>query len=803
MRVPLSWLREFTEWTGTVAELAAVEAVDNPGQGVRGLVAGRILDVRPHPRLERLAVCEVEGAGRRGVVVSAAPNLAVGATVVWAPPGAVLPAGRVLEERVFGGIASEGMLCAPDEVGLPGGHAGVCVLGPQDLPPRGADVDLAAALHLDDPVLVLELTPNYAAHCQSILGVAREVAALTGGSLHLPTVAQGDAWPAPLVQERVRVAIEAPERCRRYVARAVDGLRPGVAAPLWLRHRVEQCGMRSVQGIVDVTNYVMLELGQPLHAFDLGVVRDGGIVVRRAAEGEVLRTLDGRDRVLGADDLVIADADGPLALAGVMGGERAEVRQDTTAVLIESAVFGADGVARTARRTGIPSEAAARFARGVDPEQARRAADRAVDLLAAHLGGRPWAGAVDVGGAAPAATITLRGVRARSLLGLHLSTSACGRLLERYGFQVQAGGPDRLRVTVPSWRPDVTAEIDLVEEVARAYGYERLPAQLPAGDPDPVPPDPVALAAARARTVALGAGYTEVVPYSYHGRAVWDRMHLPADHPWRQAVALANPMHAEQAVLRTSLAPGLLRVLELNARRRRLDAAVFEVGRVFRVRPGERPAERLVFGAAASGHVQPTGWQYPGEPVDFFALKGLCEEVLSRAGVPVTPLRWEARGDAYPTLHPGRSAEVRAADGTLLGWVGEVHPEVQQAFELRGPTALAELHLDAVAAAAVPRRVVAPSQHPPVRRDLALLVPEGVKAAEVEGALRALAGPLLQECRLFDVFAGPGVPPGRRSLAYALTYQDSRRTLTDAEVDELQRRIEEGLRARLDITLRG
>ncbi len=809
MRVPLSWLRAFTDWTDGVAELAAaltdrgltVEVIENPGAGVRGLLACTLVAVESHPRTDRLLVCTVEAAGRRAVVVSGAPNLQVGRSVVWAPPGAVLPGGRVLEARNFQGVRSEGMLCAPDEVGLPGGHAGVCVLGPDDLPPGGGG-DLAEALYLDDPVLVLELTANYAAHCQSILGVAREVAALTGGPLRL--LAGGEPAPASRsTAETVDVRIHAADLCARYVARVIEALAPAAPAPLWMRRRLEQCGMRSVQGVVDVTNYVMLELGQPLHAFDLACLRGGRITVRRAAAGEPLATLDGRERVLGGDDLVIADADGPVAIAGVMGGQRAEVGPATVAVLLESAVFAAEAVARTARRAGIPSEAAARYARGVDPALARRAADRAVDLMARYLGGRPLAGAVDISPrpASPRA-ITLRGARARAVLGVHISTSACGHLLQRYGFEVQAGGPDRLRVTVPTWRPDVTLEIDLIEEVARAYGYERLPGTLPPGGPDPVARDPVGALGALARTIALGAGYTEVVPYSYHGRALWDRMRLPAGHPWRQAVTVQNPMSADQAVLRTTLAGGLLRVLEANARHRRLDASIFEVGRTFRTRPGQRPLEAASFGAAATGNLRPAGWQYPAEPVDFFALKGLCEEVLGRAGVPARGLRWVPRPDDYPTLHPGRSARVETRDGVPLGWVGEVHPQVRDAFELRGPAALAELDLAAVAAAAAPRTLSPLPQHPAVRRDLAVVAPHALPAAAVEAALRELAGPLLEECRLFDVFGGPGVPEGSRSLAYTLTYQDPGRTLTDHEVDELQERIRDGLRTRMGITPR-
>lgn len=810
MRVPLSWLREFTEWPGDglaealTARGLAVEAVENPGAGAHGLYAARVLAVEDHPRAERLRVCTVQADGRRATVVSGAPNLRVGMTTVWAAPGAVLPGGAPVRTRTLRGVDSQGILCAPDEAGLPGGHEGVCELTPGDVPPGlpGLDgVDLARALHVDDPVLVLELTANYAAHCQSVLGVAREVAAITGDAVRLPSagaVACGDAAAADAVTLRV----QAEDLCERYVARVVEGVRPE-RAPLWMQQRLVQCGMRPVLGVVDVTNYVMLELGQPLHAFDLDRIAGGGVVVRRARDGERVVTLDGRLRELLSEDLVIADANGAVAIAGVMGAQRAEVDASTRRVLLESATFAPDAVARTARRLGLPSEAAARFARGVDPEVAGRAADRAVALLALYLGGQPLAGAVEARVPRPVRGVTLRGSRVRALLGVRLSTAACGRQLERFGFRVQADGPDRLRVHVPSWRPDVALEVDLIEEIARAYGYDRLPASPPPPGLPPEGHDPVAALARLTRALALGAGFTEVQPYSYHERGAWDRLRLPPGHRWRSAVEVENPMSADQQVLRTTLAVGLLRTLEVNARRRRTDAAVFEVGHVFRARPGDWPLQVVAFGAAATGDVRTAGWGWPAVRADFFTLKGLCEEVLERAGVPPTAVRWQPAPDAYPSLHPGRSAEARTQDGALLGWVGELHPEVCAAFELRPPAALAELDLAAVAGAARPFTGPRPlPQHPPARRDLALLAPEVLPAADVERAIRELGAPLLADCRLFDVFTGGAVPPGQRSLAYALTYQDPARTLTDAEVDAAHEAVRLGLTRRFPVTLR-
>ena len=811
MLVPLSWLRALVDWPDTPEALArvltarglAVEGVHAPARAPRGIVVARILQAWPHPERPQLFVCRVRAGEVEGQVCSAAPNTRADLLVPWARPGSVLPNGRDIGVRDFAGQPSEGMLCAADELDLPGGHGGLLELGDEQLPDGTAIVegtDLVAALALGDPVLEIELTPNYAAHCQSVLGVAREVAAITGGPVRLPPAVPQESRTLAASQAQVRLRDDA--RCPHYVARVLDI--PGErSAPLWMAQRLLQCGLRPLGAVVDVTNYVLCELGQPLHAFDLDRLEGGGVIVRAAAAGEQIQTLDGRTRALDSHDLVIADDRGPVAIAGVMGGERTAVGPATRRILLESAYFSPDSVARTSRRQALATEAAARFSRGVDVGATRYAADRAAALLSQVAGALPYGGRVEAGPGLPERTVLLRGQRVRALLGVSLSTSACGRHLEAFGFRHRADGADRLRVSVPTWRPDVRDEVDLVEEVARGYGYDELPSHVPAGAPGEPRPDPLAELAARARTVALAAGCSEIVPYSYHGEDAWGLLRLPASHPWRDAVRILNPMSADQAVLRTSLTVGLLGSLAVNARHQRASAALFELGRIFRRQDGTRPAERQLLGVAGYGHLVPAGWDKSGRSWDFFALKGLWEAVLERGGLEAVRVRFLTRPEPYPWLHPGRVAEVVLdASGEPIGWLGELHPGVQAALDLPSAGVMGELNLSVLAPLAQPTPRFTPlPRHPAAHRDLAVVADNALPATDIEARIRQAGQPLLVGLRLFDVYSGAGIGAGRRSLAFALTYRADR-TLRDSEVDGCHQAIRDALAATPGIELR-
>ena len=789
MRVPLAWLREMVDWPGDVTDLAealtgrgvAVEAIDRPGAGVKGIVAARMLEVAPIPGSDHLRACRLDGGA---TVVSGAPNLRAGMLVPWAPPGAVLPGGRVMAAEEFRGVRSEGMTCSADEIGLPGEHADGLLALPESMHPGQ---DLVAALELDDPVLALELTPNYAAHCQSILGVAREVAALSGSRLRLPP-------DLPLPHDHLEatyvasVQIQAPDLCGRFIAVQLAGLTP-VPAPILVQRRLQAAGIRPRNAIIDATNYVMLEVGQPLHAYDLRDLRGGVIGARRARPGEVIVTLDGQRRTLTADDLVIADGERAVGVAGVMGGENTEVRGDTREVLLEAAWFLPGGIGRTARRLGLASAASARFARGVDPARLRWAAERCAGLIAAWAGGGVSADPRDeVAASFPVEepVVRLRGSLVRGLLGVRVTAGECGAYLGALGFGVSVDGADRLRVVVPSWRADVAEEIDLVEEVGRAYGYDQIPEALPDGAPGSPIRDVVAETGESAGALLRGAGYSEAVTTPLQAEEEWARLRLPAGDVLRGNVHLMNPMTEDQRLLRMSLVPGLLAALGLNARHRRVQARLYEVGRVFwPSRGGDLPLERRHLATAAAGS-------------GYLAAKGAIEVVLQRLGL--AGVRWER--SELPYLHPGRSAVVLAEGGERLGYVGEVHPETAAAYGIVGVATLAELNLDAVAALRPARAAYRPwLRAPAVRRDLAMVLPESVAAAEVVAVMRAAGGDLVREVRLFDVYTGEGIDAGHRSLAYTLVYQADR-TLTDAEVDRAHAAVRAALAERLGAQLR-
>lgn len=797
MRVPLSWLCTLVPGLTASAEEVAeallragleVEQVHRVGEDVSGVVVGEVLDVEEltgfskpirycHVDVGHVDVGDLDGGERVHEVVCGATNFAAGDRVPFALPGATLPGGVRIGTRKTYGHRSDGMICSAAELGVSQQSAGILVLAPAA--PLGADV--VELLALRDEVLDIAVTPDRG-YALSLRGVARETATAFGLALRdpadVPVPAPGGGHP---------VRIEAEDGCRRYVARIVTGLDPAAASPPQLQRRLLLAGMRPVSLAVDVTNAVLLELGQPLHAFDLQKVQ-GEIVVRRARPGERLGTLDGQDRALDPADLVIADDTGPVALAGVMGGAATEVGPGTTSVLLEAAWFDPVTVTRTARRHRLPSEAAKRFERGVDPAIAAAAAEVASRLLV-ELGGAASGPVTDVGQPPPQPVLRLPVDRPGRVAGRDYPPQVVRRRLEEVGCVVVTGAEtaDLLRVTPPTWRPDLTGPADLVEEVVRLEGYDTVPVVLPTA-----PAGRGLTAAQRLRRAAsralAAAGLAEVSTPPFVSEQVLADLGIQADPP-----RLANPLSEAEALLRPSLLPGLLAAVVRNTGRGLPDVALSETGVVFLGRGGRAatpdvsgpPDERELAAIDAALPVQPRFaalvlcGSRQGRPVDW---GDPVEAVLALGRALGLHLQLRA-GDALP-WHPGRCAEL-LLDGSTVGYAGELHPRVVAARDLPSRTCAAEVDLDALVRAAEvagPAPVPPVSPYPPASFDLALVVDAGTPAAEVAEALRVGAGPLLEGLRLFDVYTGPQVDEGRRSLAYALRLRAPDRTLTELDV---------------------
>ncbi|MER7933593.1 MULTISPECIES: phenylalanine--tRNA ligase subunit beta [unclassified Streptomyces] len=815
MRVPLSWLREYVDLPATetgrdvqaklISAGLEVETVEQLGDGLKGpLVVGRVLTIEELEGFKKpIRFCTVDvgtanGTGEPQEIVCGARNFAVGDKVVVVLPGAVLPGGFSISARKTYGKTSHGMICSSDELGMGSdGTHGIIVLPPE----TEVGKDAIELLELVDEVLDIAVTANRG-DCLSIRGVARETAIAYGLPLRDPAlidVPGPNAFGYP-------VQVTEPIGCDRFTARTVTGLSPEARSPIWLQRRLQKVGMRPISLAVDVTNYVMMELGQPLHAYDRGLVQ-GTIGVRRAAEGEKIVTLDGVERKLHAEDLVITDDRGPIGLAGVMGGADTEiadhddVEKATSDVVIEAAHFDAVAIARTARRHKLSSEASRRFERGVDPQAGAAAAQRTVDLLVLLAGGTAEAGVTEVIAPSAPHTITVAADHPDKVAGVEYGRETVVRRLQEVGCDVY--GQDELIVTVPSWRPDLLEQNDLAEEVIRLEGYENLPSTLPRPRSGRGLTHRQRLHRRVGRALA-GAGYVEAPNYPFVSEQVFDQLGLAADDPARRAVRLTNPLNDEEPALRTSLLPGLLGALRRNDGRGAHDLALFETGLVFLPREeqgvaGHLPVDRRPTDAeiaaldavlpeqprhvavVLAGAREQAGWWGTGRPADWADAVEAARTVAREAGAELI-----VRSGQYGPWHPGRCAELAVvADGTerVVGHAGELHPRVVKALGLPARTCAAELDLDALERAGdgVPQ---APgiSAFPVATQDVALVVDKPVPAAEVEAALREGAGDLLEAIRLFDVYVNDEhLGDGKKSLAYALRFRAANRTLT---VDE-------------------
>jgi phenylalanyl-tRNA synthetase beta chain len=802
VRVPVSWLRDHVALPErlTVVEVAdafvraglEVEAVHQPGPVSGPLVVGRVQEIEELTGFAKpIRYCLVDDGepAPRGVICGAT-NFAVGDLVVLARPGTVLPGDFAIAARSAYGRTSDGMICSAAELRLGDDHTGIIVLTGDAVAPGDSAVEV---LGLDDAVIELAVTPDRG-YCLSVRGLARELAIAFDvpyadpGLLEVPQTRVA-AWP---------VRVEDQHGCRRFLIRQVSGLDVAAGSPWWMRRRLQLAGMRPISLAVDVTNYVMLELGQPMHAFDATKL-DGDLVVRRATEGEKLTTLDGVCRELDPDDMVICDSTGPVSLAAVMGGESTEIGPQTTSLLLEAAIWDPASVARAARRHKLPSEAARRFERGVDPALPPVAAELAATLLTRYGGGEILPGRTDVGARSAQLSVVLPIDLPDRIAGRTYERGATVHRLSQIGCAVQVGGADgstTATVVPPSWRPDLTQPADLVEEVLRLEGYHTIPSELP-----PAPPGRGLTATQRRRrTVSralAGAGYVEVLPSPFVSASTWDAFGLPEDDPRRRTVALLNPLESDRDQLATTLLPGLLEALARNVARGQREVALYAMAQVVQPhanaaempdpgvlgRPsdaeiaaliGALPAQPLHAGTVLAGHWERPGWWGPGRTVTWADAVQAARLVGHAAGVDLV-----VRAAATAPWHPGRCAQLQV-DGQPVGFAGELHPAVVDALRLPPRTCAMELDLDALPLTGRhPAPVVSP--YPPVLQDIALVVDVAVPAADLTATLRRGAGELLEDVRLFDVYTGDQIGPGKRSLAFALRFRAPDRTLTAAE----------------------
>ncbi|HCW89171.1 MAG TPA: phenylalanine--tRNA ligase subunit beta [Marinobacter sp.] len=789
MKFSEQWLREWVNPAIDSRELMdqitmaglEVDGSEPVAGNFEGVIVGQVTRVEPHPDADKLRICQVSNGKETVQVVCGAPNVREGLKVPFAEVGAVLPGDFRIRKAKLRGQPSEGMLCSESELQLSDDHEGLMEL-PEDAP---VGKDLVSYLGLADVTIDVDLTPNRA-DCLSVRGIAREVGALNSMAVDAPEVAPVDA----VHSEVPDVVVRAPEACPRYLGRILRGVNLTVETPLWMQEKLRRSGIRSIDPAVDVTNYVMLELGQPMHAFDRDEIQ-GGIVVRMAEAGEKLVLLDGQEVALTSETLLIADHEKPVAIAGVMGGEHSGVSGKTRDLLLESAWFDPIRIAGKARHYGLHTDASHRFERGVDYNLAREAMERATALLMSIVGGEPGE-IVEVASKEhlPAElTVDLREARVEEVLGLAIDRTTVEEILSRLGLRVEKLLKGGWRIRVPSFRPDIAIEEDLIEEVGRIYGYNNLPVTEPTGSLGLRPQEEAVRPLSAIRDYLVAAGYQEAITYSF----VDPKIQTLLD-PAREGIALANPISADLSVMRTTLWSGLLKTVVYNQNRQQPRIRLFETGLRF-VDGDDGIDQQPMLAGIVTGNQFPENWANGRRNADFFDVKGELEGLFTLLGIEVDFIPSQ-----HPALHPGQTAEL-VRDGEHVGWLGTLHPQVQKKLDLNGTILMFELFLNSVVSGYVPNFKEI-SKFPEVRRDLAIIIGSDVAFAEVERVARKHAGECLTALRAFDVYEGENLGEGNRSLALSLFWQHPERTLNEDEVHSLFNGVIEALKEELGATLR-
>ena len=803
MKFTLSWLNQFISTEGfTSAQLAdnltmlglEVDSVEELFVELEQITTARIKEVNKHPDADKLTVCSVDTGTEIVQVVCGAPNVRAGMLTAIAKPGISLPDGTKIKKAKVRGVASSGMLCSGRELGLSNDHNGILDLNDQ----LATGISLAEALALRDTVIEVDLTPNRP-DCASVRGIAREVSSFTGGTLR-PLVTK----VTPLTGQNLdyEVIIQAPDLCPRYTARKLTNITIS-PSPLWMQQRLTAVGMRPINNIVDITNYVMLESGQPLHAFDFTTLKGQKIVVRRPAANEsTITTLDGNQRQLDKEMLLICDAERPIAVAGIMGGAETEITNTTTTILLESACFNPLSIRRTARKLGIPSEASYRFERGVDPNLADKALERAVDLMVEYAGAKADRDGVDVyPGEKPPLELQIRIDRVCTLLGLTLSREEVTRYLESIEFAVTLINEKTLQVVVPSFRIDIEREIDLIEEVARLVGYNKIPTSQPSIRMDYPKRDELRVVRQEAAQILTAQGFFEAINYSFVAENHSDFCRLPQDDHRRRVVRLLNPLSEEQSVMRSMLLPAMLENIRHNINFQRPDIRLFEIGKVFQqLSPDTLPEERLQLCAVISGHRYPEAepLHYSTQLADFFDIKGVAVNLLQVLRVAATediPLFQQIPTLVPPYCDPTCAAVIMNGD-KIIGAVGTIHPETLKAFGIKQQVYFFEIDLQLLASLGTKaKKFKALPKYPSVKRDISLVVPDNIPAGELLRAIQTRHHKYLESADIFDVYRGKPIQAGYKSVALSVTYRSATTTLDDQSVDNVHEKIVNSLMA--------
>jgi phenylalanyl-tRNA synthetase beta chain len=789
MKVSLNWLKDYVPVLLTPEALAdgltmsglEVESLEDRYQFLRDVVVGRVLHVSPHPHSDHLNVCRVDIGGTAATIVCGAPNVQVDRLYPVARVGAVLPNGTIIAENQIRGIVSSGMLCSETELGLGPDPSGLMELTGAFTPGE----PLASALSLFDPVLELGLTPNRS-DCLSFIGVAREIAALQHNAVTLPEIRLPDGIAD--IHGLTSVVIDAPDLCPRYAAGLVFDITVG-PSPFWLQDRLNAIGLKPVNNVVDITNYVMMETGQPLHAFDYDRLAGNRIVVRTATDNEPFTTLDHKDRELPRDTLLICDAEKPVAVAGVMGGFNSEIETATRRVLIESAWFNPISIRKTAKFLGLNTDASHRFERGINPEGVIFALKRTMSLMASVCGGTPVGGIIDACPRPHApVSLTLSAAETNLLLGTQIASEKMGPILSKIGFETEKLDDDRWKVIPPAWRVDVSRPVDLMEEIARLSGYDAIPTTFPMLTSGLTAVLPFQRIRETIREMMVGFGFIESINYSFIPADSCDRLRLGDNDIRRRTVRVINPLSEDQSVMRTTLVPGLLMTLQRNLSQQQKNLKLFELGNTFIATESEQlPEEREMLAGLWTGNRQESSWHVGDTACDFYDQKGVLEGLFSALSIHARFSRVKAT--EFPYIRPGYGAEIWIGD-EVVGVVGELNPLVLEPFDLKQGAVIFELALAPIVKA-IPctRKSVSLPRYPSVSRDATFIIPKSRESGSILDSIGRIDHPLIEQIQIFDVFEGGSLPQDHKSVSFRITYRSPEETLEDDRVTRIHKEI--------------